>query len=450
MKKSVALAIAAAMSLSVAGTALAQNPFNDVPQGHWAYDAIAQLEKDGLVTGYGDGTYRGDRAMSRYEMATVVAQLDDANGENAEMINRLRSEFATELYNLGVRVDRLEKNASSIKFSGESSLSYIKNTGDIFSVVRKDGEKGNHKFEQGINIYMEAEVNKNLQFLGSVSYTNTSNEKSEDDASVSYSGDVWLDRAELIWTSGSFEGRFGRINPMLGQGLIWAESAADGALIGYKTDKWDIFGGVLDYSPTYQDNNDGHGDGSASTSRNATVANIGYNFNDRFQLTAAYSNGHGNSRTIPSDLTDTESSAYELMAFGFNANFGSNWNLNAEYIKNKSDLADLVKDYGNRDNDGYWIRATYGEDDMNKKCSFSIYAEYLSLGGASMDFASYGHGLDVPGSDIDATGAKGYGIGLTYVPAKNMNIQFIFHDLKSKDANYDYKNSYQVITNFRF
>ncbi|MDL2281141.1 S-layer homology domain-containing protein, partial [Selenomonadales bacterium OttesenSCG-928-I06] len=42
------------MSLSVAGTALAQNPFNDVPQGHWAYDAVAQLEKDGLITGYGD------------------------------------------------------------------------------------------------------------------------------------------------------------------------------------------------------------------------------------------------------------------------------------------------------------------------------------------------------------------------------------------------------------
>ena len=429
MKKSVALAIAAAMSLSVAGTALASNPFNDVPQGHWAYDAIAQLEKDGLVTGYGDGTYRGDRAMSRYEMATVVAQLDDATGENTELINRLRSEFATELYNLGVRVDRLEKNASSIKFSGDARIRYQANTGNFNMLSMKGFDPSTHRFEQRVRINMDAAINENVKFKGRVNYTNFSNYKDRNgDTPTSWTRDVWLDRAEVQWTSGTFEGRFGRITPILGQGLIWYNNPADGALIGYKTDKWDIFGGVLDYSPMYGENIEGHGDGKVSDSLNATVANIGYTFNDRFSLTVAYSNGHGNSYP------------YDLFSVGFNAKLGKDWGLTAEYIKNNAD--DIPSVMGD---DGYWVRATYSNADFNKKGSFSVYAEYLNLGTAAIDGLTYGHVLDVPG-----VGAKGYGIGVTYVPTKNMNVQFIFHDLDAKDNDQSFRNAYQFVTNFRF
>ena len=39
----------------------AANPFSDVPRDHWAYDAVTQLAADGVVEGYGDGTFRGDR-----------------------------------------------------------------------------------------------------------------------------------------------------------------------------------------------------------------------------------------------------------------------------------------------------------------------------------------------------------------------------------------------------
>ena len=474
MKKSVALAIAAAMSLSVAGTALAANPFSDVPQGHWAYDAIAQLEKDGLVTGYGDGTYRGDRAMSRYEMATVVAQLDDANGENAEMINRLRSEFATELYNLGVRVDRLEKNASTIKFTGDARIRYQKNTGNALSVspdISGLPLGSTHRFEQRVRINMDAAINEKVQFKGRINYTNVSNNKdhlgliSGSDAATSLSRDVWLDRAEIVWTSGTLQGRFGRITPTLGQGLIWYDNPADGALIGYKSGKWDIFGGVLDYSPmrSYQLYNNGDGNGTIKNllnsvlpgagilvdkSLNATVAQIGYHFNDKVAVTAAYSNGHGGISDNDSALK-LDGYNYELIAFGATADFGRKWNLTAEYIKNNSDVADMLKDYLNVDDDGYWVRATYGKADMNKKGSFSVYAEYLNIGGGAMDGLTYGHRLDIP--TTPGVGTKGYGIGIAFVPAKNINMQFIYHDLKSSDLiDFDYRNSYQFVTNFRF
>ena len=57
--KKVFITAAAAMCISAA--AYAENPFNDLPQGHWAYDAVSKLTAEGVVDGYPDGTYGGDR-----------------------------------------------------------------------------------------------------------------------------------------------------------------------------------------------------------------------------------------------------------------------------------------------------------------------------------------------------------------------------------------------------
>lgn len=52
-------------------------PFTDVPTDHWAYEAIDKLQSEGFVEGYPDGTFKGDRTFTRYEMAMVVARLWD-------------------------------------------------------------------------------------------------------------------------------------------------------------------------------------------------------------------------------------------------------------------------------------------------------------------------------------------------------------------------------------
>ena len=62
MKKS--LVLAAVIALGVTASAYAANPFSDVPQGHWAYDAVSKLAAEGVVDGYPDGTYGGDRLIS--------------------------------------------------------------------------------------------------------------------------------------------------------------------------------------------------------------------------------------------------------------------------------------------------------------------------------------------------------------------------------------------------
>lgn len=47
----------------------ASNPFSDVPADHWAMQAVTKLANDGVITGYGDNTFKGDAKITRFEMA---------------------------------------------------------------------------------------------------------------------------------------------------------------------------------------------------------------------------------------------------------------------------------------------------------------------------------------------------------------------------------------------
>ena len=127
MKKSLVLAMA--MALGVTASAYAANPFSDVPAGHWAYDAVNKLAAEGVVDGYPDGTYGGDKLMTRYEMAQIVAKAM-AKGAN---VDKLAAEFADELDSLGVRVANLEKKADNVKVTGEIRYSYRDVDGDVNS-----------------------------------------------------------------------------------------------------------------------------------------------------------------------------------------------------------------------------------------------------------------------------------------------------------------------------
>jgi len=87
MKKSLVLAMA--MALGVTASAYAANPFSDVPAGHWAYDSVNKLAAAGVIEGYGDTTFGGDKLMTRYEMAQIVAKAM-AKGANAGQPGRSR------------------------------------------------------------------------------------------------------------------------------------------------------------------------------------------------------------------------------------------------------------------------------------------------------------------------------------------------------------------------
>ena len=68
-------AMAAAFVVGATSTTFAAaNPFSDVPAGHWAYQSVAKLAQQGIIEGYGDNTFRGDRNITRYEMAQMIAK----------------------------------------------------------------------------------------------------------------------------------------------------------------------------------------------------------------------------------------------------------------------------------------------------------------------------------------------------------------------------------------
>ena len=68
--------------------------FPDVPENHWAYEAVASMAKSGLVEGYPDGEFKGDRTMTRYEFAQII---QNAIQKGAEVDARLVQEFKPEL-----------------------------------------------------------------------------------------------------------------------------------------------------------------------------------------------------------------------------------------------------------------------------------------------------------------------------------------------------------------
>ncbi len=110
MKK---LALVLLMILALTIPALA-NPFVDVPLTHWAYDAVQVLAAKGVVIGYPDGTFGGQRTLTRYEFAEATARLlayvEQYGGirEDVEILSKLAVEFADELASLGVTVADLE------------------------------------------------------------------------------------------------------------------------------------------------------------------------------------------------------------------------------------------------------------------------------------------------------------------------------------------------------
>ena len=160
MKKTLVSALGAALVVGAASTTFAAaNPFSDVPRDHWAYDAVTQLAADGVVEGYGDGTYRGDRNITRYEMAQMTAKAmakGDMSASDRALVDRLAAEFADELNNLGVRVSNLEKHADMVKWNGKLEYTYTSERYYVATVPRKMNAD-----DLVFRLEPTAEVNKN-------------------------------------------------------------------------------------------------------------------------------------------------------------------------------------------------------------------------------------------------------------------------------------------------
>ena len=185
MKKTLAAALTAAFVMGAGSTTFAAaNPFSDVPAGHWAYQSVAKLAAQGIVEGYGDGTYRGDRNITRYEMAQMVAKAmaKNTSGVNKAELDRLAAEFRDELDALGVRVAELEKYADKVVWTGELRYRYWKTETDL---------KGGGKYKPSNNqlqlrLFPTAEVNDHWKLKARMTATAKMHDDTSGDFNLTY------------------------------------------------------------------------------------------------------------------------------------------------------------------------------------------------------------------------------------------------------------------------
>ncbi len=101
--------------------------FSDVYPTDWAYQALANLvETYGCVAGYPNGTFRGNRAMTRYEAAALLNACLDRITEVTDELRRLLKEFETELAILKGRVDGLEARVGELEATQFSTTTKLK------------------------------------------------------------------------------------------------------------------------------------------------------------------------------------------------------------------------------------------------------------------------------------------------------------------------------------
>jgi hypothetical protein len=242
MKKILALAAVAALTAGV--SAYAANPFSDVTADDWAYQAVSDLSAQGVVEGYPDGTFKGERNMTRYELAQIVARLmakeDQLNAEQQATLDKLAGEYADELANLGVRVSNLEKKVGNLYWSGDARMRYQ--------------DKGNNKdsWNGRIRLNVKGQVNESTYVQGR--FLNEMDFKGNGDSTTSM---------DQLYVNHNFSKevavRLGRQPIAFGnQGgwLINPNKGYDGAQASYKNGKLALTTGFGQLNATKKDKND--------------------------------------------------------------------------------------------------------------------------------------------------------------------------------------------------
>ena len=392
MKKSLVLAMA--MALGVTASAYAANPFSDVPAGHWAYDSVNKLAAAGIVDGYGDATFGGDRLMTRYEMAQIVAKAM-AKGAN---VDRLAAEFADELDSLGVRVAALEKKSDNVKITGQARFRYADHDG-------KGGLGHSYDADLRSRIWLTGQINEGWTYTGMIqNVQDFSDDKGSEDTS--------FQRAYVDGKIGGVAVRAGRYNAFFANGNIY-DTRADGIEVSYG-DKVKLTG----YVGKGTDGTLGFLNGAKETFGNYAGGEVSADLAKGLNLAAGYIN--------VKDIGDIEDAENAIWHAGLTYTAGD-VTLSGMYLKGDADgAAELGSNGAKLDDDGYVFGLAYKGAEAAEVNSWGIWANYYNQGGQTY----LAHTTDA--NTFDGNGFKGYGVGANYTVAKNMVATVAYYDTKSK------------------
>lgn len=149
----------AALFAATAFNVSAANPFADVDTSSWAYQAVSQLSDQGVVDGYPDGTFKGDKNVSRYELAQIIARLmakeESLNDSQRATVQKLSAEYAGELQSLGVRVKELEKKTGNLSNITEIRVQDVPRYDNVY----KDNKSSHDELSLRVRLNTMANVN---------------------------------------------------------------------------------------------------------------------------------------------------------------------------------------------------------------------------------------------------------------------------------------------------
>ena len=381
MKKSLVLAMA--MALGVTASAYAANPFSDVPAGHWAYDAVNKLAAEGVVDGYPDGTYGGDKLMTRYEMAQIVAKAM-AKGAN---VDKLAAEFADELDSLGVRVANLEKKADNVKVTGEIRYSYRDVDGDVNSnesVLRS-------------RLWVNGQINEDWSYTGMF-------ENNQDFGNETGDDKIDFARAYVEGRVGGLDVVAGRYNEVTFSGNI-LDANLDMAKVSYG-DKIKVSAAAGKAYDSVEV--DEEADKLLDSDDRIYIGSIEAALGDVDAYVAYFKTN--------SDMDK------EIWNVGASYGFGD-FTLSAEYMRGD-------KEYSNAGKDGWWADLAWKGAEADQPGSYGIHAGYY-------DQSPSAYIMPTTDAQYFDDGYKGWNVGVSYTFAKNIVGMVNYWNMESQTTNKD-------------
>ncbi|MGP1381275.1 MAG: S-layer homology domain-containing protein [Dialister pneumosintes] len=412
MKKILAIAAVAALTAGV--SAYAANPFSDVSTSDWAYQAVSELSDQGIVEGYPDGTFKGERNITRYELAQIIARLmaneDQYNAEQRAMIDQLASEYADELNNLGVRVGNLESKVGNISWSGDAYMKWAQGYSD-------DAAKTVDNYKGRLRIKAHAQVNDSTYVEGLL----RGNMNFKDDKN----SDVYLQRLYVHHDFGNRVGvNLGKYAQSFGQTGMFFDGEIKGAEVMFNMP------GMADLTVGYGRVSD------LAEDVDFTYAKLaGDLVQGRVAYDVEYIKSHGNEDT-------------NIWGAGLTLGVTDKIDVFGDYYKNTKDVI------GNGKKPVAWTAGIgFGRQDMARPGSFRVSAAYVN---AKAGAVTQGYTYDV--SPIELLGGahgidhvKYWTAAADVTVAKNVSLhgEYAFN-VKSNDDSKDLKDLATVSLNYAF
>jgi uncharacterized protein YxeA len=437
-KKKLIAALALVFVQSIANTALAAttitaNSLVDVPKNSWAYESVEKLAKAGIIEGYGDGTFRGDRNLTRYELAVIVAKAianqEKVDASQKNEIARLQTEFSVELANIGVRVTTLENRVGTLKWSGDARIRVYQANPTLAG--KSDGTPDINRTQERVRLAATAQIDDNWTFNGRLGVQGTTNRNAWAAGSVpgSASGDFTYDRAEFVYNKGSFTSSIGRSTLFLGQGSLY-DFAFDGIKLQTNKGKFIAKGYVGDASLTNTVWTTNANSSTVGATENFSALDLSYAFNKNLSVTATkYKNISKNYN-------------YDVTAFGGSAVSGD-FSLVCETLHNSSNGLDTTAQ-----RNGNWAKLIYKATNLAKPGTYDLWFKYQKIGKNAIDAApttfNYASNL---------YGTKGWETGVDYIFAKNARAALWYANLTPYDKNvnnFDFNKAYTFALFYNF